>query len=72
MNVDKQSAPEKRVEKLQIMVADSELEMIDDWRFDNRAASRSAAIRFLIYIGLEFTKSDPDKVSKLLEQLDRA
>ncbi|PQA89364.1 hypothetical protein [Hyphococcus luteus] len=72
MNSDKTSAPEKRVEKLQIMVADSELAMIDDWRFENRAASRSAAIRSLIYLGLELTKSDPEKVSQLLDQLDRA
>lgn len=72
MNREKPSAPEKRVEKLQIMVADSELAMIDDWRFENRAASRSAAIRSLIYLGLELSKAEPDKVSKLLEQLDRA
>jgi hypothetical protein len=72
MSNEKSSAPEKRVEKLQIMVADSELAMIDDWRFENRAASRSAAIRSLIYLGLELTKSDPDAAVKLLDQLDRA
>ncbi|WP_375203314.1 hypothetical protein [Hyphococcus sp.] len=72
MSQDKPAAPEKRVEKLQIMVADSELSMIDDWRFENRAASRSAAIRSLIYLGLELTKSNPEQVGKLLEQLDRA
>ena len=72
MTQSKSNAPEKRVEKLQIMVADSELEMIDDWRFENRAASRSAAIRSLIFLGLELSKRDPEKVAKLLEQLDRA
>ncbi len=72
MKGEKASTSEKRVEKLQIMVADSELGMIDDWRFENRAASRSAAIRSLIYLGLELSKSDPEKVSKLLDQLDRA
>ena len=72
MSNEKSSASEKRVEKLQIMVADSELAMIDDWRFENRAASRSAAIRSLIYLGLELTKSDPDAAAKLLDQLDRA
>ncbi len=72
MSQNKSDAPEKRVEKLQIMVADSELSMIDDWRFENRAASRSAAIRSLIYLGLELTKSNPEQVGKLLEQLDRA
>lgn len=63
---------EKRVEKLQIMVADSELAMIDDWRFENRAASRSAAIRSLIFLGLELSKSDPALSKKLLEALDKA
>ena len=63
---------EKRIEKLQIMVADSELAMIDDWRFENRAASRSAAIRSLIYLGLELSKSDPDLSRKLLDTLDKA
>ncbi len=72
MSQNKPGASEKRVEKLQIMVADSELSMIDDWRFENRAASRSAAIRSLIYLGLELTKTDPEQAGKLLEQLDRA
>lgn len=72
MSDNKQTAPEKRVEKLQIMVADSELEMIDDWRFENRAASRSAAIRSLIYLGIELSKGDPKKAEDLLKTLDRA
>lgn len=70
--MSQKSKNEKRVEKLQIMVADSELSMIDDWRFENRAASRSAAIRSLIFLGLELSREDPDKAGKLLEQLDRA
>lgn len=64
------SAQEKRVEKLQIMVADSELGLIDDWRFANRAASRSAAIRSLIFLGLELSKQHPDQAAKLLQSLD--
>ncbi len=72
MTESKANTPEKRVEKLQIMVADSELAMIDDWRFENRAASRSAAIRSLIYLGLEMSKADSETAAKLLEQLDRA
>tara|TARA_R110002110_G_scaffold33636_16_gene115316 strand:+ start:3012 stop:3197 length:186 start_codon:yes stop_codon:yes gene_type:complete len=44
---------EKRVVKLQVMLNDSELEEIDDWRFENRAASRSAAVRELIFESLE-------------------
>ena len=43
---------EKRVVKLQVMLNDSELEEIDDWRFENRAASRSA-VRELIFESLE-------------------
>jgi metal-responsive CopG/Arc/MetJ family transcriptional regulator len=44
---------EKRVVKLQIMLNDRELEAIDDWRFENRAASRSSAVRALIFESLE-------------------
>ncbi|MEQ8709698.1 MAG: hypothetical protein RIC36_11940 [Rhodospirillales bacterium] len=44
---------EKRVVKLQVMLNDSELEEIDDWRFENRAASRSAAVRELIFESLQ-------------------
>ena len=62
----------KRTEKLQLMLDPEELQAIDDWRFENRAASRSAAIRSLIYLGLELSKAEPDKVAKMLEQLDRA
>lgn len=45
---------EKRIEKLQIMVSDSEVAMVDEWRFENRSPSRSAAIRALISLGLEY------------------
>jgi hypothetical protein len=63
---------EKRVEKLQIMAADSEIEMIEDWRFENRSPSRSAAIRSLIYLGLQYAKERPDEAKRLLDGLDRA
>lgn len=63
---------EKRVEKLQIMAADSEIEMIEDWRFENRSPSRSAAIRSLIYLGLQYAKARPDEAKQLLDGLDRA
>lgn len=39
---------EKRLYKMQLMLTDSELQEIDDWRFENRAESRSAAVRELI------------------------
>tara|TARA_Y100000114_G_C11675322_1_gene285889 strand:- start:166 stop:489 length:324 start_codon:yes stop_codon:yes gene_type:complete len=42
----------KRTEKLQIMLDDEELKVIDDWRFDHRMPTRAAAIRELIRRGL--------------------
>ena len=68
----KNGAHEKRVEKLQIMVADSELAMIDDWRFEQRSPSRSAAIRSLIFLGIEFSKNNPEQAAALIEQLEKA
>lgn len=44
---------EKRVVRVQLMLTDSELLRIDDWRFDNRVPSRSAAIRALIEEGIQ-------------------
>jgi len=62
----------KRVDKLQIMVADEELERIDDWRFDNRAASRSAAVRSLIFLGMRFTETHPEEAAAYLKENDEA
>ncbi len=42
----------KRTEKLQLMVNDEELQVIEDWRFANRMPTRSAAIRELVRRGL--------------------
>ncbi len=42
----------KRTEKLQIMLDDDELKLIDDWRFEHRMPTRAAAIRELIRRGL--------------------
>lgn len=41
-----------RTERLQIMLDDKELEAIEEWRFEMRLPSRSAAIRELLRIGL--------------------
>ena len=41
-----------RVERLQIMMSDEELVVIDDWRFDRRMPSRASAIRELLRRGL--------------------
>lgn len=48
----------KRTEKIQIMLGEDELAIIDDWRFDNRIPSRAAAIRELIRRGLRAPASD--------------
>jgi len=58
---------QKRVEKLQIMMADAEVEMIDTWRFENRAASRSAAVRSLILLGLRYADEHGVDARKILE-----
>ena len=50
---------EKRLVKLQILVTDSELASIDDWRFVNRSDNRSSAVRELMAIGLEMTSRVP-------------
>lgn len=42
----------KRGERLQVMITDDELAALDDWRFDARMPSRSAAVRELIRRGL--------------------
>lgn len=44
--------PQKRTEKIQVMLDDDELVAIDDWRFAKRLPSRAAAIRELIRRGL--------------------
>ena len=44
--------PLGRVERLQIMLTDDELAVIDDWRFERRMPSRAAAIRELLKRGL--------------------
>lgn len=43
----------RRTEKLQLMLDDEELRVIDDWRFENRMPSRAAAIRELLRRGLK-------------------
>lgn len=60
----------KRVEKLQIMVADEELERIDDWRFENRSPSRSAAIRTLILLGMQYSGTHRSEASAFLKESD--
>ena len=66
------STEEKRLTKLQILVTDSELGNIDDWRFDNRADNRSSAIRELIALGMHLTKADPETAKDMLGKLRRS
>jgi hypothetical protein len=63
------ASTEKRLSKLQILVTDSELSDIDDWRFGNRAENRSSAVRELIALGLAMTEKDPDATAEQLRHL---
>lgn len=51
MSTDK-PAKELRTIKFQMMMAPSESEAIDNWRFANRVGSRAEAIRMLIRAAL--------------------
>ena len=63
------SSNEKRLSKLQILVTDTELTNIDDWRFDNRADNRSSAVRELIALGLLYSERHADDASEELVRL---
>lgn len=60
---------EKRLGKLQILVTDTELENIDDWRFAQRAENRSAAVRELVSLGLMLFELQPKECQALLEKI---
>ncbi|MBY0420678.1 MAG: hypothetical protein K2Q06_00135 [Parvularculaceae bacterium] len=62
---------EKRLVKLQILVTDSELAAIDDWRFEARADNRSSAVRELMRLGHEKTQDAPEEVRRILESIRR-
>ena len=61
---------EKRISKLQILVTDSELENIDDWRFENRAANRSAAVRALIVLGMQMCVRHGEEARTIMDDMD--
>jgi hypothetical protein len=50
---------EPRENRVPIMMSDDELKAVDDWRFANRAATRSAAIRHLVALGLAHASESP-------------
>lgn len=60
---------EKRLSKLQVLLTDSELATIDDWRFDNRAENRSSAVRELIALGLKLCEADRERVREILAEI---
>ena len=61
---------EKRISKLQILVTDTELSDIDDWRFENRAANRSAAVRALIVLGMHMCQHHKDEADQIMNDMD--
>ena len=46
------ATPRGRAERLQIMLSETELRAVDDWRFARRMPSRASAIRELLKRGL--------------------
>jgi metal-responsive CopG/Arc/MetJ family transcriptional regulator len=48
-----------RVERLQIMLSQEELEAVDDFRFKQRMPSRAAAVRELCKLGLTVARQPP-------------
>lgn len=49
----KKPVDELKDQRVPIMMSEDELKAIDDWRFENRVASRGEAIRRLCQIGLK-------------------
>lgn len=66
-----------RENRVPIMMSDDELSMIDDWRFANRVATRSDAVRRLVQIALRFDEASKRmgevgwSVVPLIQELER-
>lgn len=60
---------ENKTERVQLLMAPSEVTAIDDWGFANRIRTRAEAIRRLCQIGLAFTAEAPG-IAKLHEALN--
>ena len=67
----------KRIERLQVMITEDELSALDDWRFNARMPSRSAAVRELIRRGLaaegyfaQATQNDQSSSFGILDRKD--
>jgi hypothetical protein len=66
---------EKRVERLQVMLAAEELKALDDWRFASRMPTRAAAVRELLKRGLAaegFAVAGPESKSSDFGVTDEA
>ncbi len=62
-----------RGERLQIMLTDDELKVLDDWRFSRRMPSRAAAVRELLRLGLSasgFNQADTGRKSQSYGVMD--
>jgi hypothetical protein len=64
-----------REERLQIMLTEDELRIVDDWRFSQRMPSRASAVRELLRRGLAsegFLRGDERMKSKDFGVIDGA
>lgn len=59
-----------RENRVPIMLSSEELEAIDDWRFANRVATRSEAIRRLCRIGLHQETDPSDEATRRAANAD--
>lgn len=59
-----------RENRVPIMMSDDELAQIDDWRFGNRIATRSDAVRRLCQIALALDRSGRDLFNSTMELQD--
>ncbi|WP_155268882.1 hypothetical protein [Brucella intermedia] len=58
---------QKKTERLHMLMTPDELELVDDWRYANRIATRSEAIRRLVQSGLALETTAP----RVVEELER-
>lgn len=50
---------QKRAERLQLMLTQDEIEFVDNWRFEHKMPSRSAAVRALLRLAFEVDGRSP-------------
>lgn len=60
-------AKKPRENRVPIMMSDDELQAIDDWRFENRVATRSDAVRRLCQIGILFDERATEITNKAVD-----